>query len=60
MKSIDEKVTGSANASGCVASFINKGHTKFQLEASENVDMIFLLAKLIDFLKGLWTQDKDP
>lgn len=60
VKSIDEKVTGSANASGFVASFINKGHTKFQLEASENVHMIFLLAKLIDFLKGLWTQDKDP
>lgn len=60
MKSIDEKVTGSANASGFVASFINKGHAKFQLEASGNVDVIFLLAKLTDFLKGLWTQDKDP
>lgn len=45
---------------GFVATFTNKGHTKFQLEASENTDVIFLLAKLTDLLKGLWTQVKDP
>lgn len=42
-----------------VTSFINKGHTEFHLEASENIDVIFLLAKLIDLLKGLWTQVED-
>ena len=45
---------------GSATSFIHEVHTKFHLEASENIDVIFLLAKLTDLLKGLWTQVEDP